>query len=423
MVNCYVIQINYQKSTLYLPEYLLEEINSLTKALGKEIKVINSEIINIKNIKAGTFFGEGTLEKLEKVIKAEEIDCLVVSFSLSPIQQRNLEKRLNCKVIDKKALIISIFGRRANTKESKLQVDLALFEYQKSRIVKAWSHLERQRGGGGFVGGPGETQKEIDKRIIQEKITNLKQKLKNVEKTRGLQASRRKEVPFPIITLVGYTNAGKSSTFNYLLKENTFVEDMLFATLDTKMRLIKLANNEKAILSDTVGFIADLPHELIEAFKSTLEDVLDADVILHIIDYSNPHYEFFIGAVKSVLQEIGIGEEEYKNKVIEVFNKVDKLNKKEKLNNILEGEVVFFSAVSGYGKDALLQAINTKIVGNKFNIRVEVPVEEMATLSSLIYRYSVINKQEISKNGEKILFNLAIKPKDFHIFEKNFKVL
>ncbi len=421
MVNCYVLQINYKKDVWYSPQYLLEEINNLTKALSKDIQIIASEIINIRNVNAGSFFGEGTLEKLETVIKAKEIDCLIVSFSLSSIQQRNLEKRLNCKVVDKKALIISIFGQRANTKESKLQVDLALLEYQKSRVVKAWSHLERQRGGGGFTGGPGETQKEIDKRIIQDKIISLKQKLKHVEKTRFLQSSRRKEVPFPIVTLVGYTNAGKSSTFNYLLGENTFVKDMLFATLDTKMRLMQLENGEKAILSDTVGFIADLPHELVEAFKSTLEDVNGADVILHIVDYSNPHYEFFIKAVKNVLQEIGIGEEEYKNKVIEVFNKVDK-TKKEELSNALGEEAIFFSAISGYGKKNLLNAIYNKIIKDKLQITVEVPMVD-SNLISLVYKYAIINKQEMTQNGKKILFNLVIKPKNFHIFEKNFKML
>ena len=275
-------------STIQLsPEARLEEACGL--ALAINLDVVFADIAKLRQIKPSVFLGQGYLEKLEQVIKEKEIELLILDISLTPIQQRNLEKRLNVKVIDRTALILEIFGERAKTREGKLQVELAHLNYQRSRLVRSWTHLERQRGGAGFLGGPGETQIELDRRIIDDKIVKIKKELEKVKQTRALQRHARKKIPYPVVALVGYTNAGKSSLFNRLANSDVFAKDLLFATLDPTMRRIKLPSGREVILSDTVGFISDLPHELIMSFRATLEEVLEADLVVHVRDIANPN--------------------------------------------------------------------------------------------------------------------------------------
>ena len=310
------------------PEARLKEACGLASAIN--LDVVLSEIVKLREIKPATFIGHGYLDKLLPTLQSLDIELLIIDASLSAIQQRNLEKALNIKVIDRTALILEIFGERANTKEGKLQVELAHLSYQRSRLVRSWTHLERQRGGAGFLGGPGETQIELDRRIIDDKIIKIEKELSKVKQTRSLQRSARQKVPYPVVALVGYTNAGKSSLFNKLSKSNVFAKDLLFATLDPTMRRIKLPSGKEVILSDTVGFISDLPHELIMSFRATLEEVLAADVIVHIRDISGADSIEQKKDVLDVLHNLGLKEIEQQANYIEVLNKVDLLSAEDK---------------------------------------------------------------------------------------------
>lgn len=281
---------------------------------------------------------------------------------LSPVQQRNLEKALNLKVIDRTAVILEIFGRRAQTKEGKLQVELAHLTYQRGRLVRSWTHLERQRGGGGFLGGPGEKQIELDRRHLDTRILKIKKELEKVRLTRSIQRSARVKVPYPVAALVGYTNAGKSTLFNYITKAEVFAKDMLFATLDPTMRKIELEQGTEIILSDTVGFISNLPHELVMSFRATLEEVLEADVILHVIDVSNPNYKEQREDVLAVLHELGLQKIEFEKNYIEVYNKVDLLPDEERKHlTVRQGaNMAVVSALNGEGVEALLTLLAQK---------------------------------------------------------------
>ena len=263
----------------------LHETVKLAAAIS--LDVVWSGIIRLRDVKAGTFLGKGNIEKINSIVDEKAIELLIVDADLSPIQQRNLEKELNIKIIDRTALILEIFGDRAQTKEGVLQVELAHLTYQRSRLVRSWTHLERQRGGAGFLGGPGETQIELDRRIIDDKIVKIKKALEKIKQTRGLQRRARQKVPYPIVALVGYTNTGKSTLFNYLTKASVLAKNLLFATLDTTIRKLRLPSGREVILSDTVGFISDLPHELIMAFRATLEEVLEADIVVQVLDVAN----------------------------------------------------------------------------------------------------------------------------------------
>lgn len=342
----------------------------LTEALGLTVainlNVVYSQILNLKEIKPATYFSKGFLEKVLPIVEEKEIFLMVVDASLTPIQQRNLEKTLKIKVIDRTALILEIFGERAQTSEGKLQVELAHLTYQRSRLVRSWTHLERQRGGAGFLGGPGEKQIEIDKRIIDDKIVKIKKELEKVKNTRTLQRSNRKKVPYPIVALVGYTNAGKSSLFNRLTKDEVFVADQLFATLDPTLRKIKLPSGMEIVLSDTVGFISDLPHELVMAFRSTLEEVLEADLVLHVRDVSNPDTAVQRKDVLDVLHHLGLKEIEREKNYVEVLNKIDLISYEDlktleqKLMRQKEKNVAI-SALTGQGCEKLLQLIDDKL--------------------------------------------------------------
>ena len=286
------------------PEARLDEAEGL--ALAIDVEIVGRELALLSQIRPATYLGKGKVDEFAALVKEREADLVVVDCALSPVQQRNLEKAFAAKVIDRTGLILEIFGERARTREGALQVELAHLSYQKSRLVRSWTHLERQRGGFGFLGGPGETQIETDRRLIQERMTRIERDLDQVKRTRGLHRKSRREVPFPIVALVGYTNAGKSSLFNRLTKAEVFAKDLLFATLDPTLRGLKLPHGGKIILSDTVGFISDLPHMLVSAFRATLEEVLEADVILHVRDISHEDAEAQGADVEKILAELGI---------------------------------------------------------------------------------------------------------------------
>lgn len=337
-------------------EDLIEEAEGLVHAIHME--VTSTRVAKVSKISPAQLLGKGAAEDIGLIIEDEKPAVVVVNYKLSPIQQRNLEKLWNVKVIDRTGLILEIFGERAQTKEGRIQVDLALLEYQKSRLVRSWTHLERQRGGGGFMGGPGETQIELDRRAINDRLAQLKRDLEQVRRTRDLGRKQREKVPFPIVALVGYTNAGKSTLFNRLTGADVFVEDLVFATLDPTLRRLELPNGKIVILSDTVGFIADLPTTLVEAFRATLEQVQFADIILHVRDVSSPDHPWQRQDVINVLSELGI-DYDTDPRIYEVLNKVDAVPHENledlKRDVAFSGEKVLpVSAKSGEGIDRLL---------------------------------------------------------------------
>ena len=337
-----------------------EEAIGLARAI--DLDVVGSAPVNLAEIRPATYLGKGKVAELAERIKDEEIDLVVMDAALSPVQQRNLEKEFKAKVIDRTGLILEIFGLRARTAEGALQVELAHLDYQKSRLVRSWTHLERQRGGFGFLGGPGETQIETDRRLIQERIIRIERDLEAVKKTRALHRSSRKDVPYPIVALVGYTNAGKSTLFNRLTSAEVVAADMLFATLDPTMRLLKLPHGGSAILSDTVGFISDLPTMLISAFRATLEEVRAADVILHVRDIAHADTDAQAQDVRAILADLGVTAAA--DKLIEVWNKLDQLDRERRaglsLGQGLEGPIAV-SALTGEGIDKLLEAIESRL--------------------------------------------------------------
>jgi len=354
------------------PEARFEEAGGLARAI--DLNVVASERVTLNAIRPATFLGKGKVEEIAALVADNAIDLVVMDCALSPVQQRNLEKAFKTKVIDRTGLILEIFGRRARTSEGVLQVELAHLAYQKSRLVRSWTHLERQRGGFGFLGGPGETQIETDRRLIQERMIRIERDLEGVVKTRALHRASRRDAPYPIVALVGYTNAGKSTLFNRLTRAEVVAADMLFATLDPTMRLLKLPHGGAAILSDTVGFISDLPTMLISAFRATLEEVLAADVILHVRDVSHEDSEAQSRDVEAILGELGVavGAE----RVIEVWNKLDRLDPERRLaalgdNGAGAGQSLAVSALTGEGTDRLLEAIEARLAQGRSLLAIE----------------------------------------------------
>lgn len=368
-----------------VPETRLEEAVGLARAINLDI--VHKEIVNLREIKPSTYFSHGFIDRIKPLIEELAIEVVIIDTTISPIQQRNLERALNTKVIDRTALILEIFGERAKTKEGKLQVDLAHLTYQRSRLVRSWTHLERQRGGAGFLGGPGETQIELDRRQIDDKIVRIKQDLEKVKKTRELQRSARKRVPYPIVALVGYTNAGKSTLFNYLSNADVFAKDLLFATLDPTMRRIKLPNGREIILSDTVGFISDLPHELVMSFRATLEEVLEADVIAHVRDIANENTAQQKKDVLEVLANLGLKNIENENCYVEVLNKIDMLDSTDQKSCVEMAKrnpnIVATSAVTGEGTDTLLKLIEEKLSAEHLEAEVKVNASDGKLLAWL----------------------------------------
>ncbi|AIL65987.1 GTP-binding protein HflX [Rickettsiales bacterium Ac37b] len=394
----------------------LAEAVALAKAINLEI--VLEEIVILSKISSASFIGSGKVSEYANIIKQLDVTLVIIDEKVSPIQQRNLEKAWKCKVIERTALIIEIFGDRAKTKEGKLQVNLAHFQYQKSRLVRTWTHLERQRGGHGFLAGPGEKQIEVDRRIITQQITKIKRELEKIKLTRAEHRKSRQAVPYPIISLVGYTNTGKTTLFNRLTGAKLLAADMLFATLDPTMRIVTLPSRKKIILSDTVGFISDLPTELIVSFRATLEEVKQADLILHVQDISSPNRLKQKEEVNKILVSLGTEDKIYHH-TIEVLNKMDLLEETKEISNSVSDNVLYISASTGINCDKLLEYIDHKLSMNDKVIKIEIENLDGKVLAWIYSNSAVIERQE---QEDKIYMLLRISEKNYQKLLKNFTV-
>ncbi len=362
-----------------------------------DLDVVFSGIVPLPQPKPGTLFGSGKVEEIAALVKERDIGLVVIDHAVSPIQQRNLEKAWAAKVLDRTGLILEIFGRRAATREGRLQVELAHLNYQRSRLVRTWTHLERQRGGYGFLGGPGEAQIELDRRMIGERIEKIEKELARVVKTRELHRAGRARVPYPVVAIVGYTNAGKSTLFNRVTGASVLAKDQVFATLDPTMRELKLPSGRRVILSDTVGFISDLPTSLVAAFRATLEEVVAAHLILHVRDISHPETEAQKQDVEHVLGDLGIDAEAAATPLLEVWNKADRLTREElreaqhAIARSGRGEILV-SALKGTGLDDLMQAIDARLGGGDEVLLIDLPPGEGRLLSWLHDNSELIDK-------------------------------
>lgn len=399
-------------------EEKLEEAVGLARAIA--LDVVHVEDVTVNRPTPAYLLSKGHRDALGETIKGLEPDVVIMNTTLSPGQQRNLERAWDAKVIDRTGLILEIFGERAQTKEGKIQVELAAMEYQRSRLVKAWTHLERQRGSTSFIGGPGETQLEIDKRIIVDKISKLKKDLEQVRKNRNLQRRSREQVPFPVVALVGYTNAGKSTLFNKITGASVFAEDLPFATLDPTMRKAGLESGQDVILADTVGFIADLPTHLVAAFRATLEQLEFAQVILHVRDMSRPDNETQKQDVVKILGDLGV-EYEQDSRVLEVWNKMDNVDEEDKVDMLRHAKfndsIIAISALTGDGIDELLAAIDKKLAERNVTMRFEIPFSDGKALAWLHENAHILEQD----NKEKVVMLVEMTPANAGKFSSRFK--
>jgi GTP-binding protein HflX len=378
------------------PQARLDEAVGLAGAI--DLQIVHKAVLPVRQWQPSSLIGQGAVENLGQIIEQMHVEVAVIDATVSPVQQRNLERAWKCKVIDRSGLILEIFGERARSHEGRLQVELAALTYQRSRLVRSWTHLERQRGGFGFLGGPGESQLEMDRRLIGDRIVKLRQDIDGIRRTRNLQRHARKRVPYPAIALVGYTNAGKSTLFNRLTRASVVAADQLFATLDPTVREIVLPSGRKAILSDTVGFISDLPTQLVAAFRATLEEVTEADLIVHVRDLHHPDSEAQRADVHTVLEELGLGER-LQHSTIEALNKIDLLDCQQGLpleyrqwRNGATAKSVAVSAVTGEGCDQLLALIGACLGGDRELVELDVPMSDGAGLAWLYAHGEVLRR-------------------------------
>lgn len=400
-------------------EARLAEAVGLAASIG--LTVVHSAVFPLRSRRPSTLLGEGQVEMAKHAIEENQVGVVVVDASLSPVQQRNLEREWNCKVIDRTGLILEIFGERARTREGSLQVELAHLEYQRTRLVRSWTHLERQRGGFGFLGGPGESQIEIDRRLIGERIVKLKRELEQVRRTRGLHRAARTRVPFPVVALVGYTNAGKSTLFNALTGAGVYAQDQLFATLDPTMRAIRLPSGRTVILSDTVGFISDLPTQLIEAFRATLEEVAAADIILHVRDVAHPDTSSQRADVLGVLSEMASGpdpalDEKWPERTIEVLNKADLLGGVAEVPGHDMAASVAVSALTGEGLETLRGALDARLAAGMEVAEYDLPPSDGARLAWLYQHGEVLERRDAE---DVIHLTVRLSPADRARFEQS----
>jgi len=398
------------------PESQLDEAVGLAEAI--DLTVAHREAVGLSRIIPSSYLGRGVVERFHDLISALEVDVVVIDAMLSPVQQRNLERQLAAKVIDRTGLILEIFGARARTHEGRLQVELAALDYQRSRLVRSWTHLERQRGGFGFLGGPGERQLEMDRRLIGDRIAHIRRELETVKRTRSLHRAARRRVPYPIVSLVGYTNAGKSTLFNRLTDADVFAEDQLFATLDPTMRAVDIPSGHRIVLSDTVGFISQLPTHLVAAFRATLEEVAEADVIVHVRDISHPESDAQKADVLEVLAEMGLGDD---RRIVEVMNKTDLLepDEKEILAEKLarDRDAVAVSAITGEGCADLLALLSKILSEGRFCHRFQLDVSDGAALAWLYAHGHVVDRQECERH---VTVEVSLEPADAARFERRF---
>ncbi|TIO05289.1 GTPase HflX [Mesorhizobium sp.] len=374
-----------------------EEAVGLAQAIN--LDPIHTAVVTINDPRPATLLGSGKVAEFAEIVKEGHAELVIVDHPLTPVQQRNLEKELNAKVLDRTGLILEIFGERARTKEGTLQVDLAHLNYQKGRLVRSWTHLERQRGGAGFLGGPGETQIESDRRVLQDKINKLKHELETVRRTRDLHRAKRKKVPFPVVAIVGYTNAGKSTLFNRLTGAGVLAEDMLFATLDPTLRRVRLPHGTPVILSDTVGFISDLPTHLIAAFRATLEEVVEADLVIHLRDISDPDTAAQAEDVERILADLGVDAGDTR-RVIEVWNKIDRLDEGNRARLLADGidgkkaPPIAISAATGEGIDVLKAIIEARVSGELETLTVTLKPDQLGLVDWLYRNGDIVSRTD-----------------------------